>query len=374
MNSRSLYLVILLLVALVVYLGTQLLRQSHVEKVLVVDGGQYEVVSNDYEQEHIHESAEIDVTDTLVQRAESSVATEYAYGSAQITTDDVYRYIISNGIPEHVTGDFPNPGNPNSIAEQDHNFRVPLEPVLTGQITEQQLPGVALNGVPLEPGTAEFYNNDRSSGWKIEAFIDGVGGLGIDWSNAHVQPNGTYHYHAVPEGLLEDALEDQVGDLILLAWAADGFPMYWSQSGAYTSGYEIKEGIRQSGPGGVYDGTYTQDYKFAGSGNLDECNGTYVDGSYVYIITDSFPFITRCLKGEPDDSFTKNMTAGAPPQSAGAPAAETQASPGNPPAEAINACAHKSVGSSCSISTPQGMLSGSCLTPPSQTQLACVPS
>ena len=33
-------------------------------------------------------------------------------------------------------------------------------------------------------------------------------------------------------------------------------------------------------------------------GNLDECNGTTVDGEYIYLITDTYPFVPRCLMGE----------------------------------------------------------------------------
>lgn len=35
-----------------------------------------------------------------------------------------------------------------------------------------------------------------------------------------------------------------------------------------------------------------------GSGNLDECNGAFVDGEYVYFITNDYPYIPRCLMGE----------------------------------------------------------------------------
>ncbi|MBL4766843.1 MAG: YHYH protein [Rhodobacteraceae bacterium] len=32
-------------------------------------------------------------------------------------------------------------------------------------------------------------------------------------------------------------------------------------------------------------------------GNLDECNGAILGGEYVYIVTDAYPFYTRCLYG-----------------------------------------------------------------------------
>ena len=95
--------------------------------------------------------------------------------------------------------------------------------------------GVALNGVVLDPGTAEFWRNDRRSGWNIEAIAPaGVRtlNLGLDRSNAHVQPSGAYHYHARPTGLIESVVAasragaDHGRAMVQLGWAADGFPIY----------------------------------------------------------------------------------------------------------------------------------------------------
>lgn len=43
-------------------------------------------------------------------------------------------------------------------------------------------------------------------------------------NHAHVQPTGAYHYHGIPE-LLIDFLGDTQG-ITLVGWAADGFPVY----------------------------------------------------------------------------------------------------------------------------------------------------
>ena len=52
-------------------------------------------------------------------------------------------------------------------------------------------------------------------------------------------------------------------------------------------------------------GAFTQDYEYVeGSGDLDQCNGRYgvtpefPEGIYYYVVTDDFPFFTRCLKGD----------------------------------------------------------------------------
>lgn len=89
------------------------------------------------------------------------------FNNVRIDTENGYRIIRSNGIPDHMTGQFPNRGNPNTISEQEYLFRVPLNPTLTGNtISLRMYPfGVAINGVPFDPGANEFWNNDRSSGW-----------------------------------------------------------------------------------------------------------------------------------------------------------------------------------------------------------------
>lgn len=241
-----------------------------------------------------------------------------AAATVAITAGGKTRTITANGIPDHGTGRFPNSGNPNSISAQSYTFTVPAEPKKAGRTTQvERFPfGIAVNGVLFDPATAEFWNNDRN--WNYEA-LSGKVDLGLDGNNAHVQPNGAYHYHGIPEGLLT-RLGAQSAP-VLIGYAADGFPIYGpygysdpEDAGSGTmelrSGYVLKSGERSGGPGGSYDGTFTADYTFAGGGDLDECNGRtgvtpeYPEGIYHYVITDSFPYVPRCLKGTPDSSFT----------------------------------------------------------------------
>lgn len=234
-----------------------------------------------------------------------------AANQVTIKEDTNYRYIESNGIPDHSTGKFPNSGNPNSISEQNHKYRVPLNPVKTDRASSVHLVGVATNGIPMEPGTAEFWNRDRSSGWNIQAFAPNTN-LGIDNSNAHVQPNGTYHYHAAPKGLINKTGQSLVG------WAADGFEIHYIGSKAKSS-FRLKSGARPSGPGGKYDGTYDQDWEYVeGHGNLDKCNGGDLNGQYAYFISDTYPFIHRCVFGTADASFERRG-GGQGPEGRGGP-------------------------------------------------------
>ena len=200
--------------------------------------------------------------------------------------------------------------------------------------------GVALNGVPFDPGAAEYWNRDRNSGWQYEA-LSGKIDLGLDASNAHVQPNGAYHYHGVPVALLA-RLSGRKKQMTLVGYAADGFPVYalygYSDAGSaesavrtLESSYRLKKGMRPSGPGGRYDGSFVEDYEFVeGAGDLDECNGRegvtpeHADGTYYYVLTAEFPFIPRSLRGESDPSFLKR---GPPPGGRRRPGGP----PGGPP-------------------------------------------
>jgi hypothetical protein len=151
-----------------------------------------------------------------------------------ITTEDGYRVIKSNGWPDHAPGVFPRRGNPNTAAPQSYTFRMPLKPEAAAapQRGGGWWWGVALNGVPFEPGTGETWRNDPQSGWRYEAatgFLD----LGLDEHHAHVQPNGAYHYHALPTGLVA-RLGGEGRKMLLLGWAADGFPLYTSWAHAAT--------------------------------------------------------------------------------------------------------------------------------------------
>jgi hypothetical protein len=57
---------------------------------------------------------------------------------------------------------------------------------------------------------------------------------------------------------------------------------------------------------GLEMGRYEEDWYFAGTGNLDECNGAYdVNGDYGYYITDKYPFTPPCTFGARDPSFGK---------------------------------------------------------------------
>jgi hypothetical protein len=241
-----------------------------------------------------------------------------------ITVEGEYRYIRSNGIPNHATGRFPGPGNPNTISAQHYEFRVPVHPKAAEKTTRLVLGpfGVAVNGVAFDPGANEWWNGDPSSGWQKEPLMMVPLYLGVDSSHGHVQPTGAYHYHGIPTGLVA-ALTDGKAKMVIVGWAADGFPIYnnvgftdpkspKSAPKALRSSYRVKAGQRTSGPGGKYDGLYVNDYEYvSGAGDLDECNGVfsatpeYPEGIYHYVLTEEFPYIPRMWRGTPDSTFRR---------------------------------------------------------------------
>lgn len=252
-----------------------------------------------------------------------------------ISEQGKYRIIKSNAIPAHLTGKFPNAGNPNIISPQNKTYKIALQPKknkkltsvysegMLGQGRPEYVFGVAINGVKMEPTAMEFFVNpntrEMNMAWSKEALSTNVN-LGDDCNNAHVQPTGEYHYHGTPWGIVKQAKKNS---MFLLGWAADGFPIYYKYGYAsaestqlveLTSSYKLKTGNRPgdgiTAPNGAYDGTYARDFEYvAGLGDLDEANGRFgktpefPNGTYYYVITDSFPSLPRFFVGTPNKSF-----------------------------------------------------------------------
>ncbi len=227
--------------------------------------------------------------------------------SVRIFQQGDQRCIVSDGTPNHDMGRFPNRGNPHRFRSQrlrycfDANPRRNSTPFYGAPVV-----AVALNGVPVRPGTADWYDassprghsRDRSSGWNLEG-MGNARRLGMDHHNAHVDRRGLYHYHGVPVGLVDQSASSHIG------YAADGFELHYVGAKAKSS-YRLKPGTRSSAPGGRHDGRFVQDWQYvAGSGTLDECNGGMLDGKYVYFATDTYPFYPRCHWGRVGRDFRR---------------------------------------------------------------------
>ncbi|XP_066289094.1 uncharacterized protein [Branchiostoma lanceolatum] len=165
-------------------------------------------------------------------------------------------YVTSNGIPDHRTGPFPGPGNPNAIQEQSFRLKVRKTPVYA--TTPGCLPmgpvALAINGVPMyNPQSAECE--------------DAVINERFDSCHGHPDMPGRYHYHQNP--ICAYVQEDDKASP-LVGVAADGFPIY--------------------GPVDETGRTLT-------SADLDECHGREVNGQYQYHITADYPYILSCFRG-----------------------------------------------------------------------------
>ena len=247
-----------------------------------------------------------------------------AVSTAAWSCSTTARTLTANGLPDHDTGTFPNPGNPNTITAQTVSASYTLTPALaslTGIFAVTI--GHAINGIKIEPDTGGTCDNSGSScslnggngTWRMEALGQTSFNFGTDANNAHVQPTGMYHYHGMPEGLVTKLGKGRA--LTLIGWAADGFPIYarWGYATANNAGSAIQalkgsyrtKSIPDAGRPSVnlYPmGTFKQDWEYvAGLGDLDECNGRsgvtpeFPGGIYHYYATDTYPYMPRCLKG-----------------------------------------------------------------------------
>ena len=227
----------------------------------------------------------------------------------------------SNGVPNHNFNDGSR-SFPNDLSEQSQDYEITAIPTFANTNTQLAIGmdnGLMLNGVKFDllaaacfgVGNEKIGCSDMANPWRFDPMFP-ANGFAVDSHNAHVQPSGSYHYHATPNAMFsaESAIESPV-----VGFAADGFPIFgsWFNDNGIVrkaeSSYHLKTGTRAavSGyptPPGNYDGTYRQDYEYTdGFGDLDECNGMQVNGVYGYFITDTFPFIIGCLKGQMDASF-----------------------------------------------------------------------
>ena len=261
------------------------------------------------------------------------------------------RVVYSNNYPNHAF---------NYVADRIPNpyyrvYKFDLKPKLSGEVTSLTRAngrpvnffGIALNGVYMMPAPATpFIFEDVNTGeynwdWVFEPTTnigDSRDFVALDCASAHVNPNSGYHYHGNMYEYAEE-LEQGISTLnippaqvLQVGWAADGFPVLY-RFGPDKEGnikemfpsFQLKSGLRPgdgiSAPCGSYSGKYTNDFGYvAGKGDLDECNGieasitlTTAQGEetfdYYYVVTQDFPQISRCIKGDFNDSFISSAAA-----------------------------------------------------------------
>jgi hypothetical protein len=133
--------------------------------------------------------------------------------------------------------------NPNTIAESDLTFKIPLNPVVATTHTSTPLGpiGVAVNGVPL-------FNQYAAGGSPLTGEINS-----FDQYNGHPQQQGQYHYHAEPYYITANK-----GKGALVGFLLDGFPVYGPLEGTKTitnSDLDVYHGhfaVTADYPAGIY--------------------------------------------------------------------------------------------------------------------------
>ncbi|MEQ8471120.1 MAG: YHYH protein [Marinoscillum sp.] len=274
--------------------------------------------------------------------------------------DDNIRYIYSNNYPDH-SDDYNQPQfTMNGEDGQDYDYSytmcaypeeaedfTPLyeETEVSVGCTDTYEFGVSINGVRYDPSSAVTFVANEDDGddtndynnldWHVEATssTNTIGANMGELNGGHLNPSGEYHYHAVPtDYFVNDLGIDGTSHSQIVGYAADGFPIYYkyvysdpeddeSDIATATSGYTLKSGTRPgngvTAPDGDYDGAYYEDYEYSSASTiLDECNGRYgvtpdfPYGTYYYVITDEYPYIPRCFKGNVvDNTFRVGPTA-----------------------------------------------------------------
>lgn len=264
------------------------------------------------------------------------------------------QYVYANSIPDHAAGGL-NGGF--SVLGQDDTWTMCAYPTLGASTTQlygddeaqgcntdgSYKFGVAANGVHYAPSSTEYFEildpdtGSTTGEYNYEWNIEAVKAFGMNTQGAHLNAKGEYHYHSISTDYFTKTNGVNLGIdgtsfSPIVGYAADGYPVYYkyaysnandsnSSITSFDSGWQLKSGNRPgdgfSAPGGAYDdgdsddGYYIEDYEFIQSNTeLDECNGRfgvtpdYPEGTYYYILTDSWPYIPRCFKGaHVDESF-----------------------------------------------------------------------
>lgn len=263
-------------------------------------------------------------------------------GNVEITADDSKCYMTVNEIPNH---DFNDTGSfASNVSEQTDSFEIDRSPSFANTATALAMEitnAVTLNGVTVDLLSAACYDvgnepigeekigcgpDQINNPWRYDP-MSSLNSFGTDSHNAHPQPDGTYHYHGDPVAMYDVDCEANNGASPVIGFAADSFPIFgpcFNDNGTVRkaeSSFVLKDngGQRQSvsgyttpegGVGNVasnnYDGQFIGDWEYQeGAGDLDECNGMTVDGQYGYYVTDSYPWIMACLKGNVDSTFNE---------------------------------------------------------------------
>ena len=222
--------------------------------------------------------------------------------SVCIATDGAVRSVYTNALPDHETGAFPNPGNPNTIRAQRITLTMCAQPRLSDTKTYLDkgsgvcpfwVFGVAINGLEFDPIANEFFRNTSTGQLNRDveperSFTKREPRIGHERRSRSTQWQVPLSRRSVK--FIEQLGITSTQHSPIVAYAADGFPVYYryvyasdakARSLTWHRASNLKPDRRPgdgvSAPNGAYDGTYTQDYEFRAGVDciLDECNGRF---------------------------------------------------------------------------------------------------
>ncbi|MEO8887385.1 MAG: YHYH protein [Mucilaginibacter sp.] len=183
------------------------------------------------------------------------------YNTTDMYVDGNYLVIKTTSLPDHKSPYYKNTQwastkyeayngtnplwnqNPNTIAESDITFKIPLNPTVatTHSATPLGPMGVAINGVPI-------FNQYAAGGTPLTGEVNS-----FDQYNGHPQQQGQYHYHAEPYYLTTTKGKDA-----LIGFLLDGFPVYGPMENGKTitnadlDAYHGHIAATADYPGGIY--------------------------------------------------------------------------------------------------------------------------
>lgn len=186
-------------------------------------------------------------------------------------TDDDWRYIIVNGIPDHpITKVMKRP-------QACENFAYMIVPK---DVSPDEYKANRMGPIGMAITGGFFYNPKSSSSGSNDVAVL-VEGDSFDKCGGHSDALCNYHYHE------ELTCLDEEEDCPHIGYLRDGISVYnyCTVNGAQlNSCYQLKSGG---------DNYTSSDYEWVDSEDcdLDENNGyTFSDGSYGYVLTDSYPY------------------------------------------------------------------------------------
>ena len=139
---------------------------------------------------------------------------EYEAPSLAISWNSDYLIVKSNGIP---TFEFVET-TPAELRSQDYSWEIPLNPEPASSSSQVPLLGpiaITTTGLPIYGPNEGHFPHPFG-----DPYVNAI----LDYCHGHTARNGDYHFHAVPECLIEhpDGTEEHYN---VIGFAADGYPL-----------------------------------------------------------------------------------------------------------------------------------------------------